>query len=211
MLSKSLGAEFIYDGENPSFLGKGLEGYVFRVRHHNYEQNLAMKVVLNDLIEEEFSLMKAAVSICPNLILSPVGSPITLHLSKEKSCGAFLLSEIGDKVKLTKTSMVDIITALVSLHTCNVIHGDPRHANILLFDGHLKWIDLRKSNASSSIPIFRSKDLKICIKSLFPDYQEMVNCYFNETANQTLLNDYGNEPTLAKARTLFFNFQLRTE
>ena len=199
-LSYALGVTFVVDDGN-CFLGRGAEGCVFKVRHPERIQILAMKIVLHGNIQSEFELLEGASISAPNLIVKVIFQPKTVTLASHKQAGAFLLEDVG--IPVSSSSSLAVMHLLVSIHIQGIIHGDPRLANVIRIGNILKWIDLRAfRGGQAATPDFKSNDLKICIKSFFlPSKSAAIELKFIEIEN--LLNSYGKIPTINAALQIF--------
>ena len=80
--------------------------------------------------------------------LNRVRSDLLVHtvgdlVHTNRGCG-YAMKPIGRSVVFPKDSMRDVLMSLVQLHRQNIVHGDPRMAN-LIFDAEsqqqLIWVD----------------------------------------------------------------------
>jgi hypothetical protein len=193
-LSKALNVSFEDHEGKGSFLGRGADGYVFKVKDLHSSSVFAMKIVLHDNIADEYLLIKGAAALVPHLVVDVVGNYVNTILKSGKAAGAFLLESVGKRVN--QKSRTSIVKALVALHDKNILHGDPRIDNILLVDGNFCWIDFRKSRFGfSATSTAKSNDLKICIMSLFhSNFTESIASWCQGRFHDQFI-EYGLHPT----------------
>ena len=140
------------------YLGSGATGHVFAVRVPTpgdaQPSPCALKVVLaataTGVGAEYAHMCKASEAGAP--VIAPVVGSLMVEAS---GGGGFLLSRVGTAVVVTSlSSCTGVFTALASLHSAGVTHGDARLANLLCVDGSLQWIDLLGGGLPSSEPAF---------------------------------------------------------
>jgi hypothetical protein len=148
-----------------ALLGTGANGRVFKLNNQQ-----VIKIVVgekSDKVEQEYKLMLShlgnevvAFHVFPLL----EGSYRDGSIRDVKYAGYLLTSE-GEHITLPVDSRDAVAVALFTLHKSNVIHGDPRIANLLKLDGDLKWIDFRESQTVTTKISIRH-DVEILFKSL---------------------------------------------
>lgn len=181
------------------FLGRGADGYVFRVVSLlDPDTELAMKVVMRDKIAEEFGVLQQAYAVVPDIVVEPVGHCVELMLSDGTVCGAYLMKEVGSKVDMRMRPTV--LKLLVTLHGAGLKHGDPRMPNVVKVGEKCKFIDFRLFGVQFSEES-RKNDLKILLKSAYLyDFKDIkVHEIFNDDKVFNYINQYGENPTLENA------------
>eukprot|EP01038_Epipyxis_sp_PR26KG_P015966 gene15966-21666_t len=154
---------------NEPFLGRGIDGHVFRVGIvGGSQEQYAIKISLKKSLQEEFAIISGLYLQVPDLVVKPVDNAVVDFIcSNGTICGAYLMAEIGNKFDQRKKNTA--IKLLTQLHESAFVHGDPRFPNILQFaDDKLKFIDFR--NAGDGVrasPKTRIKDLQILLTSLY--------------------------------------------
>lgn len=166
--SRQILKDFIYCGRSPwmkllnsvchkwaltvssdSFLGMGTFGRVFKVRlqpegggRHEF---MALKLVLPgeqgtgplELLKEK-ECMESATCAVPDVVVE-----VARFFDFGGGGAALLLRQVGGVVP--KTARAQIFKTLGMLHEQNIVHGDPRLANAVYFQGSVRWIDFRAS------------------------------------------------------------------
>ncbi len=101
----------------------------------------------------------------------------------------YLLAEEGDKIQepYDNALKTNVAVALHTLHSHDIIHGDPRIQNVLMQGSTVKWIDFRCIERVTT-KISRRRDVQILYESL----GGVVNLVTEE------IEAYVNDPTVEK-------------
>ena len=166
-----------------ALLGTGANGRVFRLTY-----GTAMKVVVgqkSDEVEKEYALMlqyqdRADIQL---LVFPVVRGSFRSGAVGGVLFAGYLLAKVGDQIslKVSHDVKLQLATALYGLHSCGVIHGDPRIQNALMLNGSLKWIDFRQSECVTA-KVDRRRDVQILLESVdgsVEDAAEEINAYMN--------------------------------
>jgi hypothetical protein len=146
------------------FLGRGADGFVFRVKKADGRE-VALKVCLKSALDE-FAILVNAYAMIPDLVIKPIDEAIECELDDGVVCCGYLMDEIGSEVDLRKRS--SLIELLSELHQRGFVHGDPRVPNILVVDNKFKFIDFRTlGHGVRFTPIAKEYDLKILVASAY--------------------------------------------
>jgi tRNA A-37 threonylcarbamoyl transferase component Bud32 len=195
------------------FLGRGSRGRVFTVCAEGDVAKRALKVVTTEAnaeeLEKEVSTIKAysntekygalpVVSLCSSKnedffveeIEPQAGVP------PMKAAG-YLMSTVGEPAPWkTLEEKRRIFTSLCQFHKQSIIHGDPRHQNVILSGEELVWIDFMDSVVVVA-PISIRQDATQLLRSLY-SLQKNVSL----PVSQESLVAYGNNPQEDHAMTL---------
>jgi tRNA A-37 threonylcarbamoyl transferase component Bud32 len=155
-----------------SFLGKGANGYAFKL-----ETDLVLKISLSGNMATELDTLKKIYQLDNDIIVKPSDSDLIVV---DEEANGYMMQEFGTKVDSSKISVANAFNRLADLHCLKAVHGDPRLPNILMFDGTLKWIDPRQSSLSVSSDASFTNDMVILCQSIFP----------NATVNKDLILEY---------------------
>ena len=137
--------------EGNSFLGMGAYGCVFKVRGED-KKDVALKIVpkehINVLILEAIATDEVSSTNVTVRVLTPV------HLLCEDQGAAFLTSPVGihisrDSLKIP--TIEQLFNTLYILHEKGHVHGDSRLSNVILYEGHILWIDFLHSSLWSQV------------------------------------------------------------
>jgi serine/threonine protein kinase len=150
-----------------SFLGAGANGRVFKLSNDK-----VIKIVIgkkSNEVEKEYTIMLKyqETNDLKNFVFPVVeGSFKSGHIGRLAYAG-YLLAKEGEKIQNFNSVKIkkSLASALYGLHSCNVIHGDPRIDNVLVLDGSLKWIDFRQSDPFAT-KFSKRYDVEILLTSL---------------------------------------------
>ena len=179
-----------------AFLGSGANGRVFKL-----SSGPVIKIVVGrkaDNVEKEYKMMlKYLTDPAYQQIQSLVFPVVESTFRDGVVCGGvsyagYMLGQEGCKIvrPLSDEVKTELAAALYGLHSCDVIHGDPRIENALTLDGTLKWIDFRHSEVVTG-KMSRRRDVEILYKSIY-----------GETISAEDANVYMNEPTFDRLWTV---------
>jgi hypothetical protein len=139
--------EIVRDTAGSAWLGNGAYGRVFRVRKTGSIKDLALKVVAKDntkSLSDEKALLRDAAKKCDAVM------PIEMNGPNKDLDWAMLMSHVGTPVKPAQYE--EVIRLLVQLHQKGILHGDPRRANVVAYNGRLYWIDFMDVKMFSQLP-----------------------------------------------------------
>jgi tRNA A-37 threonylcarbamoyl transferase component Bud32 len=175
--------------EGDAFLGRGAYGRVFRVMRD--EKVLALKIVeecsIGRLYDEAEALNRAHLT---GLTIRRVGECIEIP-----NGAALLLSPVGRSLSRPTTvdEVANVFRLLQRLHENDLVHGDPRVPNIIVYEEELLWIDLVEVRKSS--PALRIRDTEILTRSILQippnisldrELYELIREYGKSTSQEDL-------------------------
>ena len=136
----SLGVQTV---DHNSFLGAGSNGRVFKVTSEN---GALVALKISNKVSRLASESTALNSAFNTGVVAAVVKPFTRISDTDGA--AMIISPVGETVlrsKLTANQVFEIVYSLFKLHSKGVEHGDPRLANIILYNGKFFWIDFMDS------------------------------------------------------------------
>jgi hypothetical protein len=154
-----------------SYLGAGKYGKVFSCTVDNHPRSIKLiklgfdenSMNLED-IQAELDKFRIVYELDKTLTFLPYSNVLLYESTDSSSIAAYLLGGVGKKIKLSMKSANSIIWRLYELHKLGVIHGDPRHPNILKTNTILRWIDFRYDLPFTEENIF--KDMRILLRNV---------------------------------------------
>ena len=111
-------------------------------------------------VRSEFETLKRVHS---DLLVQTVGDLV----HNNKGCG-YAMQPVGRSVVFPTDSMRDVLMSLVQLHRQNIVHGDPRIANLICdaeSEQQLIWLDPFAVDSSTSTSLYET-DMVILVRSL---------------------------------------------
>jgi hypothetical protein len=174
-----------------SFLGAGANGRVFKLRNNDRVIKIVIGKKSNE-VEKEYTIMLKyqETNDLKNFVFPVVeGSFKSGHIGRLAYAG-YLLAKEGEKIQNFNSVKIkkSLASALYGLHSCNVIHGDPRIDNVLVLDGSLKWIDFRQSDPFAT-KFSKRYDVEILLTSLnlsVPNVDNEIEEYVNDSSLEKL-------------------------
>jgi hypothetical protein len=192
--------EIARDDNGSAWLGKGATGRVFRVKKAGSDKQMALKVVEKEKVSQlsiEKEMLRNAAAKCDFVM------PIEEAMSQDPDF-AMLMSHVGTPVE--QNQYQDVITLLSKLHQKRFLHGDPRLANVVVFEDKLYWIDFMDVRVLERLPpdAALQADMRALVNSLSrnklsEDVTKAVDKYDGtDTATTALISALQKENTIKR-------------
>jgi hypothetical protein len=190
--------------DNASFLGRGGNGFVFKVQIENELEVRALKIVVGaeacDRLSQEVEIISKhckdaraqehIVSLYSTAVITVSSILDTTTAAQAVPAAGYLMNSVGTAApKQTAQQRYDIFMALVYLHRLGIVHGDARYPNIIDVNDKLIWIDFFDSKSCASHCQFKNdainlfKTMYACIY-LCEDVMNMLEEYSTDVVNR---------------------------